>query len=710
MGPMTHWPDKTLILKRLDFRSFYQAHLPSLKSNGKPEATACCPFHEDKSPSFSVNLENGLWNCFAGCGGGDVFEFYMRHKKVDFPAALREIAASQGIMADSLVPRVVATYEYRDAEDRSCYIKERIEPGRDGRAKEFFFRHPDGGRMVLGRGGDPVPYNLPELLAASCVIVVEGERKADILKGWGLAGTCLDSGARSPWRPEYLPHFAGKSVVILPDNDGPGRGYAAGIARALHGHVGEIKVVELPGLPEAGDIVDWVNDPANTKERLNELIQNAPIWNPETSRIEPSTKSETDSWPVPLADEAFHGLAGEFVRRIEEQTEAAPAALLIQFLTAFGNIIGRSAHFWVEATRHALTLFVVLVGATAKARKGTAADRVLALCKPLDDVWAARIQGGLSSGEGLIWAVRDEIIKKEPVREKKRIVGYEDVITDPGIEDKRLLAFAPELAGLLRAMSREGNTLSAVLRAAWDGGDLRIMTKNSPVKATGAHIAVVAHITTDELRRELTRIEAGNGFGNRFLWCCVRRPRLLPEGGRFDLNDFLDFSTRLAQAVTFARTVGEMRRDDAARELWIAEYPRLSREIPGLLGAVTARAEAQTMRLACLFALLDKSDTVRLEHLWAALAVWRYCEDSARHIWKDSVGDPVSDEILRALQNSPDGLTRSQINNLFSGHVKTGRLSGALSTLAGAGRIVAETHETEGRSVEIWRIKGRDCV
>ncbi|MFH1023795.1 MAG: CHC2 zinc finger domain-containing protein [Planctomycetota bacterium] len=703
--------NKEHVLKHLDFRSFYQVHLPSLKMNGKPEADARCPFHDDKSPSFSVNLETGLWCCHAesGCGGGDVFSFYQRAKNVDFPTAVREIAASQGIAADSPAPRVVATYAYHDTEGRVLHMKERLEPGKNGRSKSFRFRHSDGGKIVWKRGGNPVPYNLPELVAAPCVIVVEGELKADILKGWGLVATCLDAGAQSPWQSDYLSHFVGKkSVVILPDNDGPGREYAARIARALHGHVGEIKVVALPGLPEAGDIVDWVNDSANTKERLDELIQNAPIWSPETFRIEPPAKPETDFWPAPLADEAFYGLAGDFVRQIEEQTEADPVALLIQFLTAFSNIIGRCAFFSVEATRHFLTLFVALVGATAKARKGTSADRALVFFKPLDETW--KIQGGLSSGEGLIWAVRDEIIKKEPVRDKKRIVGYEDVVVDPGVEDKRLLAFAPEFAGLLRAMSRECNTLSSNLRAAWDGGDLRIMTKNSPVKATGAHIAVVAHITADELRRELTRIEAGNGFGNRFLWCCVRRARLLPEGGRFDLNDFVDFSARLAQAVTFARTVGEMRRDDAARELWNAEYPRLTREVPGLLGAVTARAEAQTMRMACLFALLGQSNIVRVEHLRAALAVWRYCEDSARHIWKDSVGDPVSDDILRALQNSPDGLTRSQINKLFSGHVKTGRLSGALATLAGAGRIVAETRETEGRSLEIWRIKGRDCV
>ena len=129
--------------------------------------------------------------------------------------------------------------------------------------------------------------------------------------------------------------------------------------------------------------------------------------------------------------------------------------------------------------------------------------------------------------------------------------------------------------------------------------------------------------------------------------------------------DFAPFLRDLAAAVEFPRQVGEMRRDDGARDLWHRVYPDLSRDVPGLLGAVTARAEAQTMRLACLYVLQDRSPVVRREHLESALAVWRYCEDSARFIFGDALGDPVADEILRALRRADDGLTRTEINNLL---------------------------------------------
>ncbi|MCI0825302.1 MAG: hypothetical protein J4N90_11165, partial [Chloroflexi bacterium] len=94
----------------------------------------------------------------------------------------------------------------------------------------------------------------------------------------------------------------------------------------------------------------------------------------------------------------------------------------------------------------------------------------------------------MSSGEGLIWAVRDPIEKTDPVKEKGRHTGaYETTIIDQGVTDKRLLVYEPEFASVLRVMSRDSNTLSTQIRQAWDSGTLRTMTKNNPAVATGAH-------------------------------------------------------------------------------------------------------------------------------------------------------------------------------------------------------------------------------
>src|SRR5205814_1467214 len=162
--------------------------------------------------------------------------------------------------------------------------------------------------------------------------------------------------------------------------------------------------------------------------------------------------------------------------------------------------------------------------------------------------------------------------------------------------------------------------------------------------------SVIGHITRHELRRYLNLTEIGNGFANRFLWTCVRRSKSLPEGGHVDDVEFEALIGRLNRAVKFASGVSELRRSDKARALWHKAYEELSEGKPGLLGAVTSRAEAQTMRVACLYALLDCSKVVKEVHLRAALAVWDYAEQSARHIFGDSLGDPLADELLRALR------------------------------------------------------------
>jgi hypothetical protein len=329
--------------------------------------------------------------------------------------------------------------------------------------------------------------------------------------------------------------------------------------------------------------------------------------------------------------------------------------------------------------------------------------RVLAT---VDPEWRdKRIVSGLSSGEGLIWQVRDPINKREPLREKRRIVGYQDVEVDPGVLDKRLLVLESELGSALRVLRRETNTLSAVVRDAWDRDSLRTLTKNSPAVSTGCHISIIGHITRNELRRHLTETDMANGFANRFLWICVRRSKTLPEGGELHKENFAPLVLRLIEAAKFARRAGELHRDEEARAVWAVVYPSLSDGKPGLLGAVTSRAEAQTMRLALLYALLDCSTVIRAEHLIAALAVWQYAEQSARYIFGLSLGDPRADEILRALRSAaPNGLTRTDLRDHFGRNLSSEEMARALGVLAetGLARCEKEPGDERGRPAERW--------
>lgn len=395
-----------------------------------------------------------------------------------------------------------------------------------------------------------------------------------------------------------------------------------------------------------------------------------------------------------MAAEAFHGPAGDFVRAVEPHTEADPAALLVQFLAAFGNVIGRAAHFSTDGVQHFMNLYTVLVGRSAKSRKGTSWARVRQAFSQIDFEWLKdRLQKGLSSGEGLIWAVRDAGTIPRPGGGSQK---------DPGVTDKRLLVQEPEFASVLSVCQRQGNTLSPVVREAWDGGVLQILTKNSPAKATGSHISIVGHITSAELLRCLTNTEQANGFANRFLWVCVARSKMLPDGGALCEGDLVDVCIGLDEAVAFAAAVGEMKRDEEARGLWHEVYARLSADRYGLFGAITARAEAQTMRLTCLYALLDQSSVLRIEHLKAALAVWRYCQDSVRFIFGDALGDPSADAILRALRAAPDGMTKTAINDVFGRNQSSREIDRALGVLLEHGLARREKLTTAGRPTEKW--------
>lgn len=169
--------------------------------------------------------------------------------------------------------------------------------------------------------------------------------------------------------------------------------------------------------------------------------------------------------------------------------------------------------------------------------------------------------------------------------------------------------------------------------------------------------------------------------------------------GRVNFTVILD---RLGKAIHFGRQERELHRDDAARAIWHRVYSELSEGKPGLAGAIIARGEAQTIRLAAIYALLDCSPVIRPEHLNAALALWEYAERSVYHVFGRALGDPVADEIYANLKITPDGLARTQINDLFQRNVSRDRLGRALALLHRSKLAEPKSIKTEGRPAEVW--------
>lgn len=145
---------------------------------------------------------------------------------------------------------------------------------------------------------------------------------------------------------------------------------------------------------------------------------------------------------------------------------------------------------------------------------------------------------------------------------------------------------------------------------------------------------------------------------------------------------------------------------ESAKEKWREVYGPLSEGKPGLFGAVVGRAEAQVVRLASIYAVMDKSRTIELPHLEAALALWQYAEESARYIFSDATGDPVADNIAEALKAAGDkGGSRTEIRDLFGRNKSADRIAAALGSLLRLGRVLKKSVATGGKPAERWFAK-----
>jgi hypothetical protein len=194
------------------------------------------------------------------------------------------------------------------------------------------------------------------------------------------------------------------------------------------------------------------------------------------------------------------------------------------------------------------------------------------------------------------------------------------------------------------------------------------------------------------------------GFVNRCLWTFVQRSQCLPEGSSPNPDELSGLARELQRIVGWLSRTEEkpFTRDQAARELWNGGYEALSQARPGLYGAATSRAEAQVLRLSAIYAALDCSPVIEPPHLRAALAVWDYCSASAALIFHASTGDAVFDRIRRALDETPEGLTRKEIRALFHGHVSSERIDMALETLTAQGLATNQTTSGRGRPATLW--------
>jgi hypothetical protein len=335
------------------------------------------------------------------------------------------------------------------------------------------------------------------------------------------------------------------------------------------------------------------------------------------------------NWPAAPDPAAYHGVLGEIVAAVEPVTEADPVGVLGSLLAAVGACMGRESAIYQGSTQTA-NLFVILAGDSSSGRKGTAASIAREVMDAAYPEWTSLIVAGLGSGEGLVGHL-------------KRVEKTEH----------RALVLESEFGRLLTVMTREGSTLSPVIRDAWDGVPMGRFLAREGQLVTVHHVSIAAHVTPVELRQKLSSTDAANGFGNRFLWLAVRRTRLVPfpESPRGLIGSFVE---PLRRAIESARVLRELHWSPSAEDRWEALYANLATRRPaGLYGALVARAEAQIARLALLYALLDRAQAIDLPHLTAAEALWEFSERSVAHLFGISTGDRHADALLEYVAEGP---------------------------------------------------------
>jgi putative DNA primase/helicase len=422
--------------------------------------------------------------------------------------------------------------------------------------------------------------------------------------------------------------------------------------------------------------------------------------------------------PIPgpkVVDAMYYGITGEIMRAACSGTEVHPAAVGTAFLSSASAALGRNRWVQIGNKEHHARLYTAHVGRSGIGGKGMALElpqciREEAESKrdPVQDGQFACgnfHNGGLSSREGLAYLIRDESDTKEK----------DGTPTDPGVDDKRLFVVEEEFANVLRQTKREGNTLSAAMRTAWDGGTIAPATKSNRTRATEPHIAIHANITPTELRVSLDNNDLTNGFANRFLFCYAERIGVVPIPMQTPKESIERFAAALLAAIRHARVSGEVRATDAAKRRFATFY-RAHRRGLGLtaqMRGLLERHPSYAWRLALTFALLDRKDEIDDAHMAAALAWLDYYRESTRYIFSTARAEVAAgkvaglgEHIVKQLRQAVDQTMDREPLRVATGKPDAKELNAALQELQDAGTVEeVVTPRKNGWPLRQYRLK-----
>jgi hypothetical protein len=593
----------------------FQTILSKTEANKKGKNwIARCPAHDDRQASLSIGQGSDgttLLKCFAGCSTDTVVAALGMEMANLFPPKAKKVKKE-----------IVATYDYRDETGKLLYQAVRYEP------KGFNQRRPDGngGWIYNLKDTRRVLYRLPELMAANkqcTVFLCEGEKDVDGLIEIGLIATTNAMGA-GKWRDEYADFLAGFEVVILPDNDDPGRAHAEFAAKSLQGKATVVKVIELPGLKPKGDVRDWL-DAGGDAETLCVMAENAPAWTPKESKDaeeekpgvarskkvdvidlvqEKATLFHDDDYnhyaavkvnghveTYPIESKAFRvWLAGTYFGSTGAPLFGDTLKEALATLQALAQYSGEERAVHLRLAEHEGKLYLDLV------------DRDWRVVEISADGWKT-----ISAKESPVRFVRRMAMLPlpEPVHggelaELRNFINCEDDDTWVLIVSWLVMTLHPSGPyPILSVTGEQGSAKSTackILRSLVDPNraDLRAVPKEERdlmIAASNSWLLAYDNLSgiTQELSDALCRIATGAGFSTRALHTdneesifAVKRPIL--TNGIIDSNSYPDLLDRTV--AVFLRAISEEKRREE-KELWKAFNDARPRILGALLSAVS---------------------------------------------------------------------------------------------------------------------------
>ncbi|RCW37487.1 uncharacterized protein DUF3987 [Halopolyspora algeriensis] len=431
---------------------------------------------------------------------------------------------------------------------------------------------------------------------------------------------------------------------------------------------------------------------------------------PDTPDLPPDPETEQRAWAeigrarseLPDRDETmFATYLGSVVRDLAPTSEADPANILASLLAATGVYLGPRPHIRAGDDRHPLLIWPLVIGRTSIGRKGagySAAKRLLTAADA--EFVAANIHSGLTSGEGLAQVFSDDEDDGATGPDETTGTGKTGKpsrarLLPPG--DRRLLAFEPEWANVMARMRREGNTLSATLRGAWEGGNLSTLGVNARI-VRDTHVGILTHITPGEFKAKVSGSDLAGGTYNRFLPVFVAQTQFLPAGTGAspellehlgnDLRTRLDIGARLGQ-LTFTHDAAY-----AWRRLYV-EFGGHSTD-DGPIEQFLSRAAPNCLRVAGIHAALDGTPHIHPEHLAAAAAFIRYAVASARAIF--TAASPQRAKLARFIAEAgAQGRARTEISrDCFGGNESKTDIDAWLDQLIERGEITKDIQRPAG--------------